>query len=77
MEAYLGIILHNYEFVTGISRLIANLSPLGLLKMNTPLSSHKKRSKKPPEGGFGGSKWLGAEATGRGYLIFALERPCK
>jgi hypothetical protein len=34
---------------------MANLSPLGLLKMNTPLSSYKKRSKKPPEGGFGGS----------------------
>jgi hypothetical protein len=56
---------------------MADLSPLELLEINAPLSTHKKRSKKPPEGGFSGSKWLGAEATGQGDLIFALERPCK
>ena len=54
-KAYIEIILHNYESVIGISGLIADLSPLELLEINAPLSTHKKRSKKPPEGGFGGS----------------------
>ena len=49
MKAYIEIILHNYEWVIGISGLIANLSPLELLEINTPLSTHKKRSKNHPK----------------------------